>query len=383
VNAWGVGFAPGHHGEILQGVFQHAGRLRRALVTLPNPEVGSRAIFHPGTAPGVIGSEPGLAKVRRAAALAMTAFAAPGSPAVGGYVEIDSTIPRGVGMGSSTADVTATIRAIAHYHRASPTAEDIGALAVRVEQASDSTMIDDRVVLFGHRDGVVIETLGVRLPPMIVVGCVADPDRGGVDTLTLPQAAYGGTEIAWLRALRDELRLAVRTRDVARLGRVATASARLNQRRLPKPAFDFLLDLARRCGACGVQVAHSGTVAGVIFDPRRPGADAGVARCLTGLRDAGLPTTTIIGPAESELRLEAQVGREDRQPVRVELHHRHRAVLTNRREAREPVGDEHRSVAVGGHELAAQHPARRERPLDHVVQQHRPDASGHHAAGDE
>src|ERR1700685_620389 len=41
----GVGYAPAHHGELLQGMFDDGtGGLRRALVTLPQPGRGSRAV---------------------------------------------------------------------------------------------------------------------------------------------------------------------------------------------------------------------------------------------------------------------------------------------------------------------------------------------------
>lgn len=289
----GLGFAPAHHGEILQGVFDHGGVLHRALVTLPAPGNGSSATFVPGSGPG-IGCSTALDKVRRAAELAMTEFSSDASPPVGGHVDISSSVPCGVGMGSSTADVVATIRAVADYHGVTPAAEHVGRLAVRVEQASDPIMIEDRVVLFAQRAGLVVETLAARLPPVVVVGCDADPDRGGVDTLAMEPADYDAEDIARFRALRRELRSALRHGDVARLGAVATTSAAINQRWLAKPAFEFLLGLARRCGAEGVQVAHSGTVAGLMFDARRPGIERLVERCLDGLARAGLAVTTIV-----------------------------------------------------------------------------------------
>ncbi|MGH3854275.1 MAG: GHMP kinase, partial [Pseudonocardiaceae bacterium] len=91
------------------------------------------------------------------------------------------------------------------------------------------------------------------------------------------------------------LRLAVTAWDVPLLARVATVSARINQRFLFKPGMDFLLAVCREEGGCGVQVAHSGTVAGVIFDPSRPGAVDAVARCVRRIEDHGLPTTNVIG----------------------------------------------------------------------------------------
>jgi len=233
-------------------------------------------------------------KARRAAVVSMTELSTGGSPVTGGYLDIRSDIPHGIGMGSSTADVTAAIRAIAVFHGVAPTAEEIARIAIEAECASDPIMIDDRVVLFAHRDGTVLESLGRDLPPMIVVGCDADPGAGTIDTLALPPAAYSTTEIDAFGFLRAELRAAVVNGDTARLGRVATSSALINQRFLPKSTLDFLLDLCKRVGGCGIQVAHSGTVAGVIFDSRRDDIRRNIDRCVSGMDKGGLSLTGII-----------------------------------------------------------------------------------------
>jgi len=291
----GIGYAPAHHGELLQGVFaDRTGLLRRALVTLPHPDCGSHAVFHPSQSHwGIVGT-PERTLVRRAAIIALRELSAHPAPAKGGQLEITSDVPRGIGMGSSTSDVTATIRAVADYHRVSLSREEVGRLAVLAECASDSIMIDDRVVLFAHRDGVVLETLGDRLPPMTVVGCDTEPGAR-VDTLGLRPAEYDEREVGVFQVLRAGLRRAVATSDVALLGRVATASARINQRFLRKPRLDALLELCLRHGGCGVQVAHSGTVAGLIFDPRRPGVDEAVQRCVERIEGMGLVLTARIG----------------------------------------------------------------------------------------
>jgi uncharacterized protein involved in propanediol utilization len=294
--AQGTGSGVAHHGEILQGVFRDdKDRLRRALVTLQCPERKSYATFYPSSRQADITCTPGMWKARRAAVFSMVEFSTDRSPVTGGHVEVCSDIPCGIGMGSSTADVTAAIRAIADFHSVTPTAEEIGRIAVRAESASDSIMIDDRIVLFSHREGIVLEAFGRRLPSMIVVGCVADPDRRSIDTLALPLAAYTEADIETFRSLRSELRAAVAAGDVARLARVATSSALINQRFLPKPAFDFLLDLCKRTGGYGIQVAHSGTVAGVIFDSRRDDVIGSVDRCVTSMERAGLSLTGVNG----------------------------------------------------------------------------------------
>jgi uncharacterized protein involved in propanediol utilization len=301
----GIGYAIAHHGELMQGVFDDdAGRLRRALVTMPLPGRGSRAVFYPSQSHwGVVGP-PGMTKARRAAIYALREFSAHPAPAKGGRVEITSNIPHGIGMGSSTSDVTATIKAVADYYGISLSREEVGRLAVLAEVASDSVMIDDRVVLFAHRDGVVLETFGHRLPPMIVVGCDTAPGQA-VETLSLPPADYSDFEAGEFQVLRGALRRAIATEDISLLGKVATASARINQRYLPKPGLEPLIGLCLRHGGAGLQIAHSGTVAGLIFDARRPGID--LDGCVLGIKELGFAVTDIIEPARPQARRTAQL----------------------------------------------------------------------------
>jgi uncharacterized protein involved in propanediol utilization len=291
----GIGHATAHHGELLQGVFDDgAGRLRRALVTMPLPGRGSRAIFYPSQSYwGVVGP-PGLTKARRAAIYALREFSGHPDPVTGGRVEITSNVPHGIGMGSSTSDVTATIKAVADYHGVLLSREEVGRLAVLAEVASDSVMIDDRVVLFAHRDGLVLETFGHRLPPMVVVGCDTAPGEA-VETLGLPPADYSDKEAGEFQVLRGALRRAIALEDVGLLGKVATASARINQRYLPKPGLEQLIELGQRHGGAGLQIAHSGTVAGLIFDARQPRID--VDGCVRQIRELGFEVTDVIRPA--------------------------------------------------------------------------------------
>jgi uncharacterized protein involved in propanediol utilization len=136
---------------------------------------------------------------------------------------------------------------------------------VAAERASDAIAFDDHAVLFAQREGTVIENFGGSLPPLLVVGFKAN---GGapVDTLQLPPARYDNTEIQEFGVLRAMAARAVRLQDANLLGRAASASALISQRHLPKQGFDEAVEIGRRAGACGVQVAHSGSLFGVIFD---------------------------------------------------------------------------------------------------------------------
>jgi uncharacterized protein involved in propanediol utilization len=287
----GFGRAPAHHGEIIQGMFEDAnGRPRRGLVTLPMPGHGSWASFTPGDTAGIVVEPPQMTKSARAAQLALGHVFASGERPRGGLLEIRHNVTPAVGMGSSTSDVVATIRAVADSAGLRLPEHTVAQLAVHAEVASDSIMIEDRVVLFAQRDGVTIETLGSRLPPLVVVGVDTEGSGLGVDTLAHPVADYDADEIATFRVLRTALRRAVVCSDAALLGRVATASSRINQRFLKAGNFDELVEVCRIVGGVGVQVAHSGTVAGVLFDGRAKDVTHHVARCEHLLSQRGVPT---------------------------------------------------------------------------------------------
>ncbi|AWZ10192.1 GHMP kinase [Streptomyces sp. ICC1] len=293
----GTGRASCHHGEILQGVFRDAaGRGCPGLVTLPMPGPGSRAAFtrRPGTPPDRLTVLPGgRTKAARAAALAVEECARRrGEPPCGGELRVTGDIPVGLGMGSSTSDVIAVVRAVADSYGMALPPGTIARLAVRAELACDPLMLDTRPVLFAQREGRVLEVLGRALPPLVVVGCALG---GGapVDTLSLPVRDHDEDDLRACERLRTLLRRAVATGDAALLGEVATASARRGQEVLHHPEFDTLCAIAGRLGAAGVQIAHSGAVAGLLFDPAAAGLRRRIRSCVRAMDGSGIPAARI------------------------------------------------------------------------------------------
>jgi uncharacterized protein involved in propanediol utilization len=263
----GHGSCIAHHGEILQGVFPGpGGSLHRGLVTLPCHQLRSIAVFHPQAGNGLSVSPAWRVKALSAARLALSYL---DLPLKDGVLTIHADIPVGWGLGSSTSDVIAAVRAVtcAFQRRLAP--ELLAKIAVQAEVASDSVMFEDRPILFAQRDGLVLEELPLCLPPLEVLGVNTD-DGGGVDTLLMRPAEYSQWEVEAFRPLLGLLRRALHNQDAKLLGRVASASARINQRHFPKLCFDRLERLAVEAGAVGLQVAHSGSVIGVLFDGTSP-----------------------------------------------------------------------------------------------------------------
>jgi uncharacterized protein involved in propanediol utilization len=254
----GRGRATGHHGEILQAALEGEQGLRRVLVTLTCRTLQSQATFEPR--PGAeISINAHRTKALRAARLTLDAV---GQPEVGGDIQVSSNIPWGAGLGSSTADVVGVIRAVNDVYGSPLRATDIAELAVAAEMASDPVMFADQVVLFAQREGRVVEVLGLRLPQVAVLSVEVGQ---GVDTLQMPLPDYSRAQLETFRVLFGLLRRAVHTQCPSLLGMVATASARINQHFLEKPLFEELVQITERTGGLGVQVAHSGSVVGLMF----------------------------------------------------------------------------------------------------------------------
>ena len=93
-----------------------------------------------------------------------------------------------------------------------------------------------------------------------------DVGTGGVDTLSLPPPRYTDAELDAFEGLVARSRAAFERRDAAAIAVVATESATMNQRFVSLRGFREIVALADEFGALGVQIAHSGTVAGILFD---------------------------------------------------------------------------------------------------------------------
>jgi uncharacterized protein involved in propanediol utilization len=301
----GIGRCCGHHGELLQGVFEEPDGLHRGLVTLPMPGLGTRAeitLLHRRGSGEITVLPEWKVSSRRAAALTLRAL---GLGSTDARLRLFSDLPPSLGFGSSTSDVTATIRAVCDATGRRLPSRAIAQLAVSAERASDAVMFP-APVLFAHREGRILETFGVELPRMEVLGFGTGAlGRHRLDTAALVPARYDAWEIETFRTLRGLVRGAVRRGDARALAAVATASADINQRHLPLERYAHLRALLSETAACGLQVAHSGAIAGLLFTPDVTEEEIDAAQA--GLAQLGIEETWLVSSGEDgDLGAEAE-----------------------------------------------------------------------------
>ncbi|MEV6684088.1 kinase [Streptomyces sp. NPDC051130] len=256
----GVSTAPGTFGELLQGMLPEADS--DFLVTLPIAR-WARATFN--GMPGTQEVEVFPAHKRKARRVAEMIIQSSPTP-TGGVLTVESTLPEGKGLASSSADLVATARAVANALGEPMPPRRIETLLARIEPTDG--VLYPGIVAFYHRRVALHSKLGA-LPPMTVVGV----DEGGeIDTVAFnripkPFSASDRSEYSRLLA---RMTTAVARADLAEVGAVATRSALMNQVLRPKRMLCSLIDVSRQVGGLGVVVGHSGTSLGVLLDTADP-----------------------------------------------------------------------------------------------------------------
>lgn len=225
-----------------------------------------------------------LPKTRRAVAACLAELEIrAGIASLSAAVSVANPIPPGKGMGSSSADLAAAVSAAGAAAGVILPPDDIARIALSVEP-TDGVMFPG-VAWFDHRKGRIAESLGPPPPMEIIV-----VDRGGaVDTLEFNRvdrtrqwqqiAASTDAALALVRA-------GIRRGDAGLVGRGATLSARAGHPPDAGPWVERADALAEEIGAVGVNVAHSGTVVGILLDARRRQSKPAYRRVVQEFPDA-------------------------------------------------------------------------------------------------
>ena len=259
--------APGTCGELVQGMTDGIdflvtcpiNQFSRVTVTLRVDPIATAVRF---VTPGNC-----YAKTTLAVAAALAEIEAKtGIAHLAAEISVANPIPVGKGMGSSSADITAALAATGAAAGVAMPPEVISRIALSVEP-TDAVMFPG-IAIFDHRNGRIADSLGPP-PPMEVIVI----DRGGqMDTLEFNRV----DRTAQWQAVADQtdaalglVREGIKRSDPELVGRGATISARAGH---PDGAGEWVeraAEFAASVGAAGINVAHSGTVIGILLDARK------------------------------------------------------------------------------------------------------------------
>ncbi len=247
--------SPGSCGEFIQGYMAGAS----FMVTCPINRYAVAMVD--GKEIGVLPEKAARAAAAAASYLGESTEALP--------VRLISSIPKGKGLASSTADISAVAQAVALHFGRKLSPEEIAKIALSIEP-SDATFFEG-VVQFDYREGKLIRPMGL-CPAMdiLIFDCGGEVDtmafNSRSDLISLQQS--NEEEIKRALALFER---GIRNQSIEDIGEAATISAFCNQKILYKKQLSDFHRIGLSLGGKGVICAHSGTVLGLILPP---GTDA-------------------------------------------------------------------------------------------------------------
>ena len=178
------------------------------------------------------------------------------------HISMNTEIPVGKGMASSTADISGMAAGLSEYFGLGLTPEEIGILCTFIEP-SDNLMFP-KLNLFNHINGTVLKKFnGVVESDLLIIDF-----HGGIDTLTFneTQDDYTKKDLDTFSEIVAQFEKGVNEQNLRDVGEACTKSALLNQGRLQKPCLEILTGMSRDFGGLGTIIGHSGTVIGIMYE---------------------------------------------------------------------------------------------------------------------
>ncbi|MCB5301416.1 GHMP kinase [Yersinia bercovieri] len=205
-------------------------------------------------------------RMRQMLAAVLAYFDHPAEMARGLSIRFDSTIPVAKGLASSTADIAATAQATARHLGETLDEAALAALCVTLEP-TDSTLFQ-QLTLFDHQTAAT--QISYDWQPQLDIlllesqNILNTEDYHRRDRQPALLASAASLARAWQLFTQ-----AAERRDCSLLGQATTVSAQASQRLLVKPDFAALMKLVEELDLYGLNVAHSGSVVGLLLDRQR------------------------------------------------------------------------------------------------------------------
>jgi L-threonine kinase len=281
----GRGMAPGTCGEFIQGVLPDQTRFH---VTCPINMSSTVVVkLRPAEELTVVGLRDYQSKLALAVEYAVETLDL-------GAQEVSvwpwSDIDVGKGMGSSTADVLAGIRAVADAAGEQLSESEEGVLAARVE-SSDGSMYPG-IAAVNHKTCEMVKAWD-WYPEFAIVMLVP---QASVDTDSILFTGQEGLADEY-EVLLANMDRAIVERSLPRFAEQSTRSAELNQRFLVNPYSNALSGRLDDFGALGLNIGHTGSVCGILFPNTEQGQRLASEACFKAkeqfrdLKDVKVVTT--------------------------------------------------------------------------------------------
>ena len=181
-------------------------------------------------------------------------------------IKIDSQIPVGKGMGSSTADLSGLAKSIACWFDVKVSDETVFQLCIQVEPTDN--------IIFKHLslvDFLSGEIYGNYQPyPQFDLLCLESTEM--ISTVSHYQSSIyqqwvRDNQSKYQRLYDDYRQILLGPLKLSDLGELAIRSAKLNQPLRAKPLFNEILSIRKLKGVKGINIAHSGSVIAIWYDP--------------------------------------------------------------------------------------------------------------------
>lgn len=179
-------------------------------------------------------------------------------------LNINSNIPIGKGMASSTADIGSTIKATLSMLNKDLGDEEISCIASEIEP-TDSILLYKNSI-FNPVNGQVKKYLSTLNNGRVII---LEPDEILETSIIRSNPNYLDIKLENKAIINKSFNLleeGLREQDLKLIGKACTLSSLANENIHKKPHLNKIIEISNKMGAYGVNIAHSGTVIGILID---------------------------------------------------------------------------------------------------------------------
>ena len=179
-------------------------------------------------------------------------------------LNINSNIPIGKGMASSTADIGATIRATLSILNKNLSNEEISSIASQIEP-TDSILLYKNSI-FNPINGQVKKYLPDLDSGRVII---LEPYETLKTSIIRSNPNYIDIKLENKSIINKSFNLlekGLMEKDLKLVGKACSLSSLANENIHKKPHLNEIIEISDKMGAYGVNIAHSGTVVGILID---------------------------------------------------------------------------------------------------------------------